>query len=234
MSKFLTILVLTILLSSCGILKNTPSTNLSEGFYSDKTQSNEKVYVRSDEDVISIYPTKDEGGKLKVDTAELIYQFHQEKANNSNDMVELKSSSFDLDFIAVPLKYRPPQAGVPAQLNTEINASIYLGLRTDRYSIGYELNPLGEKDRKIKHFGFSLGVLTGFGSSSINPTTTNDLLDQEYDGIVWSKGAGGIVALNNLTLGLAVGFDNLLDGNRSIWIYESKPWFGFTLGLNIN
>lgn len=33
-------------------------------------------------------------------------------------MVELKNSSFDLDFITVPIKYRPPQAGVSAQLNT--------------------------------------------------------------------------------------------------------------------
>ncbi len=30
---------------------------------------------------------------------------------------------------------------------------------------------------------------------------------------------------------LAAGFDNLLDNNKSIWIYNNKPWFGIMLGI---
>lgn len=140
----------------------------------------------------------------------------------------------DIDFLAIPLKYRLANSGVPAQLNTEINASAYFGLRTDRFSIGYEPSPLGIQERVIKHFGFSFGVLTGVGSTLVNPTTTNDQTVQEYDGIVWTKGVAGIFAINTFTIGVSIGFDNLLDQNRTIWIYESKPWLGFTLGLNLN
>lgn len=125
MSKSLTILPLTILLSCCGVLKNTQRTNLPNGFYSDRIQSKENVYVRSDDDIILIYPTKTEEGKLKVDTTKLVYTFHQEKAYNTEDMIKLESSSFDLDFITIPLKYRSTKSGVPAQLNTEINAYIF-------------------------------------------------------------------------------------------------------------
>ncbi|WP_294671259.1 hypothetical protein [uncultured Fluviicola sp.] len=47
-------------------------------------------------------------------------------------------------------------------------------------------------------------------------------MQQEYDGIVWSKGLAGIFAINRFTVRLAFGFDNLPDKNKSTWIYESK------------
>jgi len=136
--------------------------------------------------------------------------------------------------LTIPLKFRPMTSGVPGQLNTEINASAYFGLRTDRFTIEYAQNPLGKQERVVKHFGFSFGGLTGLGNTLVSPTTTNDQTEQEYDGIVWTKGVAGIFALNSVTIGLSLGFDNLLDQNRSIWIYESKPWIGFTFGLNLN
>lgn len=68
----------------------------------------------------------------------------------------------------------------------------------------------------------------------MSPTNTGGRLPDEYDGIVWSKGVATIFAVNNFTLGLAFGFDNLLDENRRIWLYESKPWAGLTFGLNLN
>lgn len=51
---------------------------------------------------------------------------------------------------------------------------------------------------------------------------------------MWSKGIAGIVAINGFTVGLTFGFDKLLDKNRTVWIYEEKPWFGLAVGLNLN
>ena len=42
------------------------------------------------------------------------------------------------------------------------------------------------------------------------------------------------INFNNITAGLALGFDNLLDKNKKIWIYENKYWIGLTFGLNLN
>ncbi|MGL6268762.1 MAG: hypothetical protein ACRC2O_12600 [Chitinophagaceae bacterium] len=75
---------------------------------------------------------------------------------------------------------------------------------------------------------------TGLGNTFMSPTNTNNTLLQEYDGIVWSKGLAGILAINNFTVGLALGFDYLVDKNRSIWIYQNKPWLGLAFGLNLN
>lgn len=65
-------------------------------------------------------------------------------------------------------------------------------------------------------------------------STTNNAIATEYDGLILQKGIAGIVAINKLTIGVSVGFDDLLDRNNKNWIYENKPWFGLMLGLNLN
>ena len=69
---------------------------------------------------------------------------------------------------------------------------------------------------------------------AMNPANTSNAILTEYDGIVLQKGIAGIVAMNKLTLGLSLGFDNLIDNNRTVWVYNNKPWFGLMLGLNLN
>ncbi len=86
----------------------------------------------------------------------------------------------------------------------------------------------------MNHYGFLVGAFTVFGNTSITPTSTNNYLTAEYDGIVWTKGIAGIIAVNNFILGIAVGFDNFLNKNRNNWIYETKPLHGLAFGLNLN
>lgn len=73
-----------------------------------------------------------------------------------------------------------------------------------------------------------MGVFSGLGNTFMSPTNTNNILQQEYDGIILSKGLAGIFAFNNITAGLAFGFDNLLDKNKK---------YGFTkinIGLDLH
>ena len=44
----------------------------------------------------------------------------------------------------------------------------------------------------------------------MNPTTTTNFISTEYDGIVWPKGVAGIIAVNNFTVGVSLGFDIFL------------------------
>jgi hypothetical protein len=43
-----------------------------------------------------------------------------------------------------------------------------------------------------------------------------------------------MLGVNNLTVGLGVGWDALTDRDKDIWTYQNKPWFGLTVGLNLN
>ena len=235
MIKFSLFLLLAIMTFSCSVLRKTPRTELTDGFYSRKQgDSRQKVYVDLHENRLDVYPVKIVEGKKTVDTSSVIGNYNKESSIDYKEFTLLRKNSFDLDFLTIPLKYRIAREDVPPQLNTELNGSIYFGLRTDQYKIGYEQNPLGRQEREIKHFGFSLGILTGLGSSVITPTTTNDLTENEYDGLIWTKGIAGIFAINSFTVGISLGIDNLMDENRNIWIYESKPWVGIAIGLNIN
>lgn len=100
--------------------------------------------------------------------------------------------------------------------------------------MNYFINPIGNNNRIINHFGFSIGGFSSLGNTFISPTTTNNAVQQEYDGIVWSKGVAGIFAINNFRLGVALVYENLLDYNNDFWVYESRPWPGLTFGLNLN
>lgn len=235
MIKYGCLFLLVLLLCSCGVVRKSPRTELTEGFYTRK-QGNEKqkVYVDHHSNRLDIYPVKIIDGKETVDTASLIGKYNRQTQVGYKDFTLLRKNSFDLDFLTIPLKYRRSQGNVQPQLNTELNGSVFFGLRTDQYKISYNTNPLGRWEREIKHFGFSFGVLTGIGSTAVTPTTTNDFTEYEYDGIIWTKGLAGIFAVNSFTIGVSIGTDNLLDENRSSWIYESKPWLGVAIGLNIN
>jgi hypothetical protein len=223
------------LLSSCSVFQKTAKTEFTDGYYSQKVDNHrDKVYVDIDEDILLVYATVEKEGKRIIDTANVQQYFEYEKNYEAKRLTSFRINTFDVDFLTIPLKFRPSQSGVPPQLNTELSGAIYVGLRTDKYIVNYETNKLGKSDRVINHRGFSLGLLTGFGNTFMSPTTTDDNITQEYDGIVWTKGVAGIFAVNALTLGFAIGFDNLLDGNRQYWIYEGKPWLGLTLGLNLN
>ena len=235
MIKIGSVFTLIILFSSCSALINPAKTEFTDGFYTQKLDNRrEIVYVDVDEDILQVYATVEVDGNRVIDTTGVQQYFEYEKNYEAKRLTSFRINTFDVDFLTIPLKFRPSQAGVPPQLNTELSGAVYIGLRTDKYIVNYETNRLGKSDRAINHRGFSLGILTGVGNTFMSPTTTDDNIVQEYDGIVWTKGIAGIFAVNAITLGFSIGFDNLLDSNRQYWIYEGKPWVGLTLGLNLN
>ncbi|MES2796452.1 MAG: hypothetical protein V4683_10825 [Bacteroidota bacterium] len=193
-----------------------------------------KVYLNVEEDQFQIHSTKAENGLILVDTSKVI-QFYKSDLKNELPKTGIFSKhSVDFDFLTMPLKYRPSQKDVPNQLNANLNGAVYLGYRTDKYNVNYIKNPLGKSKRNINHFGFSFGGFVGFGNTAITPTTSNNYLTTEYDGLVLTKGLAGIFAINNFTLGLSIGADHLLDKNQNYWIYNTKPWYGLAFGLNLN
>ena len=231
----LSVMACCILLTNCGVLQKSPKKELNDGFYTQRIDHQKKqVYIDIVEDNLRIHAAKKVNRKLVLDTTINRIVFPKEMNALYDETASFNKVSFDIDFFTIPLKLRPGQKNVPTQLNANLNGAVYLGFRTDKYVLSYNPSPLGKSNRDINHFGFSIGAFTGLGNTFMSPTNTDNVLQQEYDGIVWSKGLAGIFAINRFTVGLAFGFDNLLDKNKSIWIYESKPWLGLALGLNLN
>lgn len=217
------------------MIRPTPKTALVDGLYLHKKDKlSRKVYVDVEEDVMRIHPTQSLGSKLSIDTLGTIDLYPEQIKDKSTEKSFFSKHSFDVDFLTIPLKYRFARYDVPPQLNTTLNGAVYLGYRIDKYLVSYKPDFLNRSVRSLTHYGFSWGIFNGLGSTDMNPTNTFNRVNQEYDGVVWNKGLAGILAINNFTLGISLGIDNLLDKNKKVWIYESKPWLGIAFGLNLN
>lgn len=225
--------------SGCFVIKNTPKYTLTEGEFKASgikvgvDSATRQVFVMHTDDTIRVYPiTQQTGAKRALPDAILLLEPTRLSAGASR--YSFTNTSFDVDFLTIPFKYRPTLLGVARQLNTTLNGAVYFGYRQDRYGVSYRRNLLGLYRRRFTHYGFSIGGFTGLGAAVINPTVTQNQVSIEYDGVVWSKGAAAILGIDNFTLGLATGWDTLLDEDRAVWLYNSKPWIGLVFGLNIN
>ncbi len=214
------------LLVSCATVQNNAKYELSNGTYKLKIEGKKhKSYIENKEDTILVYNLN----------SKISNSLPLNSANEIPAKQHLIKSSLDVDILTAVFKIRPKiENTLPTQLNTNFNGNLYFGHRTDIYQIQYKKNSLNNFEREINHFGFSGGVFIGLGNTAMNPSTTKNGITTEYDGLIIQKGVAGIIAVNKFTLGLSIGFDNLLDQNKTLWIYENKPWYGLILGLNLN
>ena len=228
-------IISSLLLASCSVIRPTPKTALVDGLYLQKKNGiAKKVYVDVEDDILRAHPIRLINQKFVIDSLSVSDFYPEQIKEKSVEKSFFSKQSFDIDFLTIPLKYRFACLDVPAQLNTNLNGAVYLGYRIDKYVVGYKPDFLNRSFRNITHYGFSFGVFNGLGNTAMTPTNTFNKISQEYDGVVWNKGLAGILAINNFTVGLSLGIDNLLDKNKKVWIYESKPWVGIAFGLNLN
>ena len=225
-------LLLLFIVTGCGLLKENGIYEMKNGrFKNTTTGMKQKVWVQFEDTVIRLYPLQNKNESKK--NSMKLFSFTEVSAPGSPSL-KLKKSSFDIDVLTIPFKYRPSVKGFPNQLNANFSGAVYAGIRNDFYHFNYHTNDIGENRRKLNHLGVSFGVFSGIGSSAINPWVTQNRVSSEYDGFLFMNGLAGLVAVNKLTFGLGLGIDHLLDKNKKHWIYNRKPWIGLTVGLNLN
>ena len=228
-----------LLASACSALKESPKYQLTDGIYYAKTatRKSDKVYVQVREDTVLVYSLArvSPGPRPVVNQPILVIT-----PESNRDSIRVSNRygftvySLDLDILTIPFKIRPSTSDFPPQFNTNFNGNVYLGYRWDRYAVAYDQTPIGSLKRSISHYGYSVGGFTGIGATAVNPWVTGNQVSSEYDGIVNLTGVAAILAINNVTLGVGLGVDHLLEGNRRYWIYQRKPWVGLTFGVNLN
>jgi hypothetical protein len=229
--------LLTCFITSCSTIKESSKYQLVDGVYKARIFDIKKtrVYLGVSEDSITVFRLNNNRKQFNIDTLQsLTLSLPAVQHDTLFNPYSFTQRSFDLDVLTIPFKYRPAAADLPNQLNTNFNGALYVGFRRDIYRLTYKKAPFNISKRKITHYGYSVGLFTGLGSTAINPWVTRDQITSEYDGVVWLKGMAGIIGINNFTFGLAIGVDHLLDRNHKVWIYQNKPWVGLVLGLNLN
>jgi hypothetical protein len=211
-------------LSSCGPLKETARYQFIDGeyLYRQRTGKYELAYIENqlgtDEDSVFIFSLEETGEPRDIVPGD--------------DQYFLKRA-LHLNVLTIPFKFRPSIAGFPSQLNSSFNGEIFLGYRLDKFRLHYIKTPAGLK-HELLHWGISGGIFAGIGSTPVTPWTTNYQTMDEYNGFVVSRGVSLMGSINRLTVGFGVGMDYLTDRDRKIWIHQNKPWYGLTIGLNLN
>ena len=227
-------LLIGLFLTSCQTLRDTPKYQFNNGIYKYKSANQRftPIYVAVENQQLVLLPIDKVTSKIDSTRTQQLSFAEESRLNLPKSVFSRRS--FDVDILTIPFKYRPGLGDVPNQLTTNFNGAVYVGYRSDNYHLSYQQTQLGTYRRRFSHFGYSLGGFTGIGSTNIQPLVMNNQLNIDYEGVVWSKGVAGIVAVDNLTFGLGLGFDHLLDQNAKNWVYQGKPWLGLTLGLNLN
>jgi len=217
---------LILLFSSCKILKPSLNTVLENGDYILNSPDSilRKVYLSNQNEDLVLSSYNSDSTEIHLMNA----------SNHFLKTITLNQKNlFDIDLITTPVKFRPGQSMIEPQLNSSLNASVYIGIRNNYNLISYK-KAYKKYERYISSYGISYGLFAGLSNTSMNPWVTNEHISKEYDGLVFTKGVSSILGLNKFTLGLSLGIDNLLDPNKKYWIYEGKPWVGISFGLNVN
>lgn len=222
-------------LSGCATIGNSSKYNFASGYYYSRLNSSipKRYYVVTTSDSIKVYPS--DIAKQLADTVKSITVLlpPNKKPLHFSDY-SFRTGSLDLDVLTILFKYRPSVQGFPNQFNTNFNGAFYAGYRTDNFKLSYKQNPLHIENRNITHYGYSLGGFLGLGTARIDEYVTLNKIDYEYDGAVITGGFAGEFGINKLNFGFTCGFDYLTDKNRHVWINQTKPWLGLSIGLNLN
>jgi hypothetical protein len=231
----LLLIFVTLLLSGCVPVEKFERHDFTSGYYKLKTHGNEPtpVYTEVEGDSLYVYSVIKEG-KIESPDINSLKKITIDKIQTGNYFFGscFVKNSVDVDLTSVILKYRPSVADVPNQLNSNINAAIYVGLRKDYYKVIPYKSPLKKEISFIRQIGFDAGIFGGIGLTFMNPTNTENKITQEYDGMVFQKGIAGFVTFDNMSVGVTLGFDNLLDKNKTFWIYNQKPYIGLVIGIS--
>lgn len=150
------------------------------------------------------------------------------------DAFRVWDSHFDVDAITIPFKYRFQQGmTLPGGFVSNANVGLYAGWRMDvlTHRIMYTYNTCLSEFTSVA-YGF--GAFSTVNPVTVNPWNTDYRLDVEYDGLGINYGIAAIAAYQQMTVGLLLGFEILLDENARYWVFHNKPWLGVSLGLNLN
>lgn len=217
---------------SCSVLERSSSHGLDDGYYQWKSGASmpRKAYLDITDDQITVYSVLDGGLEGEpslviplVENDSLCLYLHK-----------FSKQSVDIDFTSNLLKFRPGTDGRPPQLTTDFNAALYAGWRHDTYSIRSKQNPLNRCQYGVSDRGYDFGIFAGPATTTVGSFSTNGMIEEEYSGFLIQYGIAGFLESSFASFGLSVGFDHLLSRDRSVWIYNDKPWVGFIIGIALN
>jgi hypothetical protein len=139
-----------------------------------------------------------------------------------------------LQGLSLPLKFRPEVPGkdsLPATVETGFNPAFALGYqhRFNRYTV--QKNALGNNVTSLSITGGALLGVSAVGLKSVNTRGADIAIDRSVPAA--SVGLFGLIGIDRVNVGLAVGWDHAFGDRAGDWLYQHKPWYGVSVGLDL-
>lgn len=170
------------------------------------------------------------------DSAAIFFVHYNPRLNKIEEIspwLRYQTTALDIDLFTLPFKYRFATADQPGQLEDKLNVGVHVGMRYDlgRYrTVYFRRNQRSE----ISTFSVGLGGFLCFAPATVTPFSTLGRVTDDYQALGLNYGLATTFSIRGFSAGLALGVETLTDRNRSLWIYQNKPWLGITFGLNLN
>jgi len=234
LSLYVLLIFFVMLHSQCASFKESPKYRFSDGLYKVRHGGQkEKAYITTNETDLKMY-SRDKNRVIDTSRFQQLDLTGTERNGTPEDYLFSKTS-FDIDLLNLPAKYRAKIGDMPPQLDAGLfNGAVYFGQRIDIYHFKRAENRIGNAHATLNHYSFSMGGFAGLGTTPMSQYVTRPLVDIEYSGIVFPAGITTLFTVNRLTFGVAGGVDHLLDQNKKNWIYQGKPWLGLAIGIHLN
>lgn len=137
--------------------------------------------------------------------------------------------------ITVPFKIRPKLGDRPYEVTTGVNVGVAIGRRWNFTRVKPIYNVPGKKmvGYLDNQFSFALAFFSGLTTIKLTPSNTDEMVTMEKTVLGLDYGIAGTIGINKLNLGLALGWDSGFGKEATHWNYQTRPWFGVIVGLEL-
>jgi hypothetical protein len=168
----------------------------------------------------------------------LFFPYFDSAGNGSSTFVGSKklkylSTSPVFQALTIPLKLRFEQGSTPYEAEASINFGVAFGWKFTHheYENFYHRRTGLFVSSENNHYSITPGVFVGPAVVELTPGNSNATEDRNVFSLTY--GAMLVFGINRLNIGLALGFDNAVAGENQNWIYQGKPWVGFTISFDL-
>ena len=143
------------------------------------------------------------------------------------------STSPVFQALTIPLKVRFGEGSTPYVAEASINFGVAFGWKFTHheYENFYHRKTGLFVSSENNHYSITPGVFVG--PAVVELTAQNSNVPDDRNVLSFSYGAMLVFGINRLNIGLALGFDNAVANNDKDWIYQGKPWMGFTITFDL-
>ncbi|MBD3615362.1 MAG: hypothetical protein HUJ22_02230 [Gracilimonas sp.] len=144
--------------------------------------------------------------------------------------------NWEIGAITLPFKmhfgFEENNVKVPAEFNTDINISTFVGRRLSRVNYRYDMYE-GMKNRNLN---LSYGAVLGFSAQEIDSSSTylsNNPVLTKTSVPIFNLGVGLLFHISDFNLGVFYGWDFGIGTAATKWNFHQNDWLGFGLGYKI-